>query len=79
MNRETTEQEKQVFTFLNILRESGVVNMFRAIPYITKEFSNINKKQASGLLSLWMRNYNPQGEYHSIEDPNHSINPNNDN
>ena len=32
---ELTEQEEEVFEFLDALRESGVTNMFGARPYIS--------------------------------------------
>jgi hypothetical protein len=32
--RKTTQEEKEAMEFLNILRDSGVTNMFGAAPYI---------------------------------------------
>jgi len=41
--------------YLDILRESGVTNMFGATPYLMKEFY-IDKKEAQKILSEWMNN-----------------------
>ena len=38
MTRPTTDLERQVFSFLNDLRDSGVTNMYGATPYIVEEF-----------------------------------------
>ena len=70
MKRESTNQEKEVFQYLNELRESGQTNMFRAAPFIMEEFPFVEKKEARSLLSLWMANYNSEGEYETIEDKN---------
>lgn len=64
--RKTTEQEKEVLEFLNVLRESGLTNMFGATPYIEEEFA-IDKKESSRLLSLWMGNFNNEGNYDEVK------------
>jgi hypothetical protein len=66
--RPATELEKDVFLFLNGLRESGVTNMFGATTYILDEFPELDKKQASKLLSLWMSNFNNDGNYDMIKE-----------
>jgi uncharacterized protein YciI len=43
--------------FLDNLRESGVVNMFGAIPYIQNEFPDLSQKEATAILSYWMRTF----------------------
>jgi len=60
--RKTTEQEKQVMEFLNILRESGLTNMFGASTYIVDEFE-IENSEARRILKLWMDNFNEEGNY----------------
>ncbi len=65
--RKTTTLERTVFDFLNKLRESGVTNMYGAVPYIQSNFG-ISNKEASDLLSLWMENFNEEGEYESIKE-----------
>jgi hypothetical protein len=47
--------EKDVFTFLEQLRDSGVTNMFGATPYIQEEF-DLDKKTAKNLLITWIKN-----------------------
>ena len=46
--------EKEVFEFLNELRESAVTNMFGAAPYIQEEFG-VDKKTAREYLKKWMK------------------------
>lgn len=53
--------EKQVFEYLDKLRESGITNMFGAVPYIQIEFPELTVKEASDLLVKWMRTF---GERH---------------
>lgn len=47
-------KQREVFIFLNRLRESGATNMFGATPYIQKAFG-IDRKEAAKLLTSWMR------------------------
>lgn len=55
-----TEQEKEMFDYLNDLRASGVTNMFGASPYLVDEF-DIDKYEARKVLSKWMENFNEDG------------------
>ena len=55
-----TEQEHEMFDFLNDLRESGVTNMFGASPYLVDRF-DIDKREAMKVLSKWMDNFNEDG------------------
>ena len=64
--RNTTELEKEVLSFLNDLRESGVTNMFGASSYIVDEF-DVSKKEARDLLTLWMSNFNEEGNYEQVK------------
>ncbi len=62
--RENVEEGvvKDMHTFLNDLRDSGVTNMFGAAPYLQAEF-NLDKKEARELLAYWMGSYrNPELE-----------------
>jgi len=58
-----TSFEKKVFNYLNDLRESGATNMFGAGAYIVERF-DIDKRQASEILSKWMDNFNNDGYEH---------------
>lgn len=55
-----TQEEKDIFEYLNELRDSGVTNMFGATSYIVDEYS-IDKRKASAILSKWMTNFNEAG------------------
>lgn len=44
--------------FLELLRRSGVTNMYGAAPYIMDEF-DVGYKEAKDILVDWMKNYNP--------------------
>jgi hypothetical protein len=57
---EITQFEKQVFDYLNDLRESGVTNMYGACPYIILKF-DITQEEAIKVLAKWMENFNPNG------------------
>ena len=65
--RKTTEQEQEVLEYFNMLRDSGVTNMFGATPYIEDEFG-LDKKDSRRLLSLWMNNFNYEGKYDEVND-----------
>ena len=43
--------------YLNKLRDSGVTNMFGARPYLMREFPELDKDMAAGVLSHWMQTF----------------------
>lgn len=43
--------------FLDGLRESGVTNMYGARPYLMDEFPELSEREASAVLSFWMRTF----------------------
>ena len=65
--RKTTEQEKEVFQYLNKLRESGVTNMYGASPYIQSKFG-LDRQDSRILLSIWMSNFSEEGNYDEIKE-----------
>ena len=65
--RKTTDTEKEVMEFLNILRDSGATNMFGATPYVIEEFG-LDKSEARRILSLWMKNFNEEGDYAEVKE-----------
>jgi len=73
-SRQTTEIEQEVMIYLNDLRDSGETNMYGAVPYILSEFEDIyseeelNKQEASRILSLWMKNFNEDGSYSEVNE-----------
>ena len=64
--RKTTEQEKQILTYLNRLQKSGETNMFGAGPYVAEKF-DLSKQDARIFLSLWMDNYSEEANYETVK------------
>ena len=50
------EDSKQYFDYLEILRKSGVTNMFGAAPYLQQEFG-LTRQDAREVLMAWMKTY----------------------
>ena len=48
------EEWIEYYQYLEVLRESGVTNMFGATPYIEAHFE-INRKEAKTFLINWMK------------------------
>jgi len=46
----------EYFSYLNVLRESGVTNMFGSAPYLQKEFC-LSKHEARDILKQWMESF----------------------
>jgi hypothetical protein len=47
---------KEIFDFLEDLRESGQINMFGAAPVLQEAFG-LNKYEAREILADWMKSY----------------------
>ena len=47
------------FAYLDALRESGAINMYGALPYLQKEFTELgfDQQRASGVLKSWMESF----------------------
>lgn len=58
------EQLVETFTYLDRLRETGLVNMFGASSYVAQDL-DYSKADARELVALWMKSYD--GET-SVED-----------
>lgn len=43
--------------YLDVLRLSGLTNMFGAAPYLVDEFPELDKRQARSVLSYWMQTF----------------------
>lgn len=50
------DMEKEYFAYLELLRDSGVTNMFGAAPYLEAAF-DLSKSEARGVLSSWMESF----------------------
>lgn len=60
---EITKEEKEMFYYLNELRESGETNMFGAGEYLENQF-DVEKHEARLVLSKWMKNFSDNGYEH---------------
>jgi hypothetical protein len=49
--------KNKVFTYLDVLRQSGITNMFGAVPYIQRVFPEVTRKESFTLLAEWMDNF----------------------
>ena len=47
---------KEYFDYLELLRKSGVTNMFGAAPYLQQEFG-LDRREARTILKQWMESY----------------------
>lgn len=47
----------EYLSYLDDLRDSGITNMFGARPYLMREFSELNKEEASIVLTYWMETF----------------------
>ena len=50
------EEWVDYYKFLEVLRQSGVTNMYGAVPYL-QEYDDLNDAKAGNILSSWMENY----------------------
>lgn len=48
--------QERVNTFLDIVRESGKINMFGAAPYIAETFG-VSRREAQQYLLNWMQSF----------------------
>ena len=51
-----TDFEIKCFDWLEKLRQSGIVNMYGARPYLAEAFE-LNKEESRNILIKWMENY----------------------
>ena len=49
--------KEEYFKYLDNLRESGITNMFRAVPYLVKEFPELDINNARDVLAYWMETF----------------------
>ena len=50
------DMEKEYFAYLELLRDSGVTNMFGAGPYLEEAFG-LSRSEARKVLISWMESY----------------------
>lgn len=49
--------EDEHLEYLDILRKSGVTNMYGARPYLIEEFPELSKDEAGKVLMYWMHTF----------------------
>jgi hypothetical protein len=59
-----TEEEEEMFRYLDVLRESGVTNMYGAGPYLVDAFG-LSRGDSHKVLAAWMRSYEKQEIEHA--------------
>lgn len=59
--------EDEVFTFLDDLRDLGVINMFGATSFLMDEF-NMEKYEARLWLSEWMSSFDQRNDHEAKEE-----------
>lgn len=50
---------EEYFEYLNVLRETGVTNMFGASPYLEQAFG-LDRKEARKVLASWMQSFDKE-------------------
>jgi hypothetical protein len=55
----TVEELAKAFEYLDGLRESGITNMFGAVPYLAEHIGDTTRRQQASrdILSAWMETY----------------------
>lgn len=49
--------EDEHLEFLDVLRDTGVTNMFGAAPYLRREFRGLKEKESHEILKYWMHTF----------------------
>ena len=52
----TVFEKEEMFDYLETLRQSGIINMFGAAPYLQEAF-DIKRAESREILKEWMENY----------------------
>ena len=60
---------EEYLLYLDQLSESGVTNMFGAVPFILLEFTDLNEPQAKQILVFWMKTYSDRHPEHGLHRP----------
>lgn len=47
----------EMLEYLDDLRESGVTNMFGAVPYVERNFPELTEGEAKEVLFFWMKTF----------------------
>lgn len=58
----STDKRDEIFAFLDIVRESGSINMFAAAPQI-QEFFGLSRVEAKDILLEWMMSFEKRASH----------------
>lgn len=50
------------YNALEVIRESGITNMFGAAPYLREVFPELSRTESNEILCNWMENYDALSE-----------------
>jgi hypothetical protein len=50
------------YNALEVIRESGITNMFGAAPYLREVFPELSRMESNEILCNWMENYDTLSE-----------------
>ena len=54
--KEIKEEWTEYYVYLEVLRQSGVTNMFGSAPYLREEFG-LGRRESINIVANWMDNY----------------------
>ena len=57
MNKNIREMTEEHLTYLDQLRESGITNMYGAVPYLIEAFPELEKREAAEIVIYWMKTF----------------------
>jgi hypothetical protein len=52
------EEWEEYYKMLEVIRKSGITNMFGATPYLKDFYPELSSEEAKEILLSWMSNYN---------------------
>jgi len=57
----TEDELDEMLGYLDVVKESCVINMFGAAPYLRDEFPELSKRESREVVAYWMKTF---GERH---------------
>lgn len=51
------EEHYEYYDFLEILRKTGITNMWGATPYLQSAYEELTEKEAAAILCTWINHY----------------------
>jgi hypothetical protein len=68
MSKKPKKLTEKHLTFLDVLRESGVTNMYGAVPYLRKRFKKPSEEEAREILLYWMHTFTERHKQAEVKD-----------